>query len=156
MGILRHRGGISYLPAEDCGETQISNVPMGEGRISVAVAGAGKYGVLVADGREIPGTLQVPADVTCDALKVRRTEALPEHPVLMMALDMPVKQVAVQNNCLHFVCGRTASAPVCFLSDTTLSVSVNGSRLSVQYDPGSKQAWVDHCWREGDAVTAQR
>ena len=155
VGILRHRGGISYLPAEDCGEMQIHNIPVQDGRISATVEGTGKYGVLMVDGREIPGTLQVPTDISGKSLTVHRTENLPAHPVLIMALDMPVKQIAVKNHCLQFVCEKTAMIPVCFLCETKPAVWVNGVELPVQYSEESKQAWIDHIWHQNDVVVVQ-
>lgn len=155
VGIFKHRGGIGYLPVADCGEMQMGNVPAHNGRISATVAGMGQYGVLIADGREIPGTLQVPMDISCTSLKIRRTDKLPAYPVLMTALDMPVKEVTVRDNSLEFVCGNTTMIPMCFLCKAKPIVFVNGTKLPVQYDADSKQAWVDHCWHKDDIITVQ-
>ena len=154
-GILRHRGGISYLPAVDSGEIQISNIPMEDSRISVSVEGTGEYGVLTADEKEIPGTLQVPADITYKALSVYRTDKLPTYPLLLMALDMPVEKLTASGNRLQFTCGKTVAAPVCLLCEKMPSVSVNGINLSPEYHSDCKKAWIDYCWSEGDVVTVQ-
>lgn len=154
-GIFRHRGGIGYLPAADCGEMQIRNIPTPDGKISVTVEGVGRYGLLIADGCEIPGTLQVPLDISYTTLTIQRTDKLPEYPVLMAALDMPIEQVAVTDNALRFVCGNTAMTPICFLCEAMPAVFVNDVELPVQYNADNKHAWVDYCWRKGDIITVQ-
>ena len=155
LGILRHRGGISYLPALDNESMQICNLPMEDHRISVSVEGCGKYGVLMAEGKEIPGTLQTPADISYQTLSVRRTDTLPAYPVLVTALDMPVEKLTVKGNCLQFTCGETVSAPVCLLCEKCPSVFVNDLRLSPIYSEDSKKVWVDYQWHKGDVVTVK-
>ena len=155
IGILRHRGGISYLPAADSGEVQINNIPVEDRRISVSVVGTGEYGVMTADEKEIPGTLQMPADITYKAISVHRTDKLPTYPVLLTALDMTVEKLTAKENCLQFTCRETVSAPVCLLCETMPLVSVNGVKLYPEYHSNCKKAWIDHCWHKGDVVTVQ-
>ena len=155
LGILRHRGGISYLPAQDNEILQICNLPMEDHRISVSVEGSGEYGVLMADGKEIPGTLQTPADISYQTLYVRRTDKLPAYPVLVTALDLPVEKLTVKENCLQFTCGETVSAPVCLLCETSPTVFVGDVKLSPVYCSDSKKVWMDYQWYKGDVVTVQ-
>lgn len=154
-GILRHRGGISYLPAADRDDMQIHNIPVDDKRVSVCVVGDGEYGVLTADDKEISGTLQVPADISYKTLTVRRSDKLPAYPVLLTALDMPVEKLMAEENCLQFTCAETVSTPVCLLCEKTPIVFVNDVKRSPEYHCDSKKAWIDYCWHKGDVVTVQ-
>ncbi len=152
-GLWRHRGGIGYLPAEDSGDIAVLNIPSEEGNVSVSLGGTGAYGVWYRDNEPIVGTLQLPADMPyTKELRLRRTDALPSHPVLVSAIDLPICEARVTETSLVLTCGATVHTPMVWLCTSEPTVSVGDKIVKCAWDADRKMATLDRVWREGDTV----
>ena len=154
-GLIKHRGGIGYLPAMDDGEIKLNNVPWGGSKISVSITGCGAYAMVKIDEKPLAGTMQIPVDVVCQEVLIERTEELPNDIMLVAALDMPIVKVIAKKGFLQFTCGERLATPVCLASKRCPQVFLNGKPLDVQWDEETKMLWIDACWNIGDVVTAQ-
>lgn len=154
-GILRHRGGLCYLPAKDSGTVCVQGVPMSNYRIAVAVSGSGSFAVLKCAGKTVKGTLQLPTDVICDVnetMQVCRTDDRPSYPVLLTAIDMPICKVAAHGNRLSLECGDTAHTPITWYAKAVPTVCVNGQEIAIVWDAASGTVTVDRLWKTGDVI----
>ena len=154
-GIMKHRGGICYLPADDTEKVVVEGIPNGDRCIEITIEGNGAYAVLRANEQTITGTLQLPVDVICDKLVVKRVSELPTHPVLNYALDLPVKQVLVEEKKLQFVCDSNVHTPICLLCSSCPTITVNGSIVPVEWQGKKHMAWVDRRWYIDDVVKVE-
>jgi hypothetical protein len=152
---MKHRGGICYLPAKDSEKVIVERVPNGNGCMDVNIEGDGVFAVLQADEQIIEGTLQLPADVVCDKLLIKRTPELPVHPMLNYALDMQVKEVKVCGKKLQFVCNNDIHTPIWLLSSSCPTVTINGETVSVEWQAEKQMAWIDRRWQNGDVLVAE-
>ena len=153
-GILRHRGGWYYLPAEDDETVRLRNVPNGEKQMDITVRDNGDFAVLYSGDEPVYGTLQAPSDKAADEWTVRRTYERPTYPVLMNAVDLPVNEVSVADSSLSFVCGDTAYTPVQITAPTKPTVSVNGVAVAGEWDEDAKTLWIDRLWTSGEKIVA--
>lgn len=153
-GILRHRGGLCYLPAADSGTVTVRGIPWGNEKGTVTIEGDGDFAVLKSGGIRIDGTLQTPIDVDATTLTVTRTDEKPPYPVVLSAIDLPIDTVTVSETGTSFVCRDTAYTPVVWYTPSFPTVTVNGQAVSVQWNPEAKQAVVDRLWKNGDRVCA--
>lgn len=151
-GILRHRGGLQYLPATDSGTVRVAGVPIGEDRITITVSGSGSFAVLKCGGKTVKGTLQLPLDVAGSDVRVCRTDARPTYPVLLSAIDLPIEQVRARGKRLSLVCGDTAYTPMTWAVASLPSVRVNGQEIPSVWDEKQGTVTVDRLWVRGDAV----
>lgn len=154
-GIMKHRGGICYLPVNDMEKIVVERVPNGNHCIDITIEGHGAYAVLQADEQLIEGTLQLPADVICSKLVVKRITKLPTYPVLNYALDLPIKQVTACDKTLQFVCDSNVHTPICLLSVYCPTVTVNGKPVSLEWQGDKHMAWIDRRWHAGDTVKVE-
>lgn len=152
-GIICHRGGLCYFPAPDCAQVELREVPRKEQKISISVTGEGAYATLELDGKPIPGTLQLPADQEGKHMTVVRQAQLPDHPVLISAYDLPIKQVHVaENGTLSFRCAETAHTPILVQCDHCPTVYANGIPVEVQWHPKKNHVWIDTLWEKNMLV----
>ncbi len=154
-GILRHRGGVYYLPAKDSGTVCVRGVPMKNYAVSIAVSGSGSFAMLKCAGKSVKGTLQLPTDVICDVnetMQVCRTDERPEYPVLLTAIDLPIEQVTAHGKRLSFVCGDTLYTPITWYAKTRPTVRINGEAIAVEWNDNDGIAVLDHLWKKGDKV----
>ncbi len=154
-GVLRHRGGLRYLPARDSGTVRVEGVPMGDSRISVVASGKGSFATLKCAGKPIKGTLQLPADVVCsdgDTLQICRTDKRPSYPVLLSATDLSVRQVSACRRELSFVCGDTAHTPIEWYAETSPRVFLGDEEIAVTWNEATGVAVADRLWKAGDVV----
>lgn len=154
-GILRHRGGLCYLPAGDSGTVRVEGVPVGNYRIAIAVSGCGSFATMKCAGRHVKGTLQLPTDVICDVdetLQICRTDRRPSYPVLLTAIDLPVRRVVSHTDRTLLECAGTAHTPMLWQAPTEPTVLVNGQPVEVVWDAAAHVATVDRLWCEGDRV----
>ena len=151
-GIIKHRGGISYLPADDNEKVIVEAVPNLAGRMCITVEGTGAYGLMKADEDTIYGTLQLPSDVECEQLTILRTSELPEHPVLVYALDLPIRQVVAKETRLQFICDETAYAPICLLCKECPTITVNDLLVDTEWHENEKTVYIDRLWHSGDVI----
>jgi hypothetical protein len=149
-GVMRHRGGLCYLPAQDDHDVTLAGVPMGDGTITVNVKGAGGFAALAVNGRAVAGSLQVPADVPSGDVAVTRTDELPTYPVLLTAIDLPIANVVAQGFTTACVCGDTAYTPMMWRAQTCPTVTVNGETVTGEWD--GRVLCVDRLWKTGDRV----
>lgn len=151
-GVQRHRGGLCYLPADDDNVLTVSNVPLGNERITVTVTGSGAFAKLCCEGKTVEGTLQYPADLPIKDVTVCRGEA-PSHPVLLSSLDLPIQDVTVDGSAVRVTCAGTAFTPMMWYAPSKPQVTVNGVSIDCEWDKEKKCAYVDRLWQTGDRVT---
>lgn len=151
-GILRHRGGLCYLPARDDAAVTVYGVPQGEQALTVTVDGDGAFGCLVCDGVEVIGSLQVPCDVSLtEQLHIQRAAA-PSYPVLLRAVDLPIGDVTVNGSRTACVCADTAYTPMVWHCTDKPQMTVNGAPASFEWDAATGTATADRLWSKGDRV----
>ena len=153
-GVLRHRGGWHYLPAEDDEIVRLRHVPNGEKCMDITVCDNGDFAVLYGGDEPVYGTLQAPSDKAADEWTVRRTYERPTYPVLMNAIDLPVNEVSVTDSSLSFTCGDTVYTPVQITAPTKPTVSVNGIVVSGEWNEETKTLWIDRLWMSGEKIVA--
>lgn len=151
-GLGRHRGGLYYMPATDKETVTVRNIPVGNERIAFTAAGDGSFGRLYCGDREIVGSLQVPADVCVADLRIERCEQ-PAHPVLLSAVDLPVREVAVSGGTLSFVCDATVFSPITWYAPCAPTVYVGGEAAEVEWNAEAQRAYVARVWQAGQHVT---
>lgn len=154
-GLLRHRGGLCYLPAKDSGTVCVQGIPMDNYRIAVSVSGSGSFAVLKCAGKTLKGTLQLPADVICDVnetMQICRTDDRPSYPVLLTAIDLPIREVTAHGNRLSLTCGDTVHTPMIWWARSAPRVCVNGQEIPSAWDAVSGKVAVDRLWHTGDVV----
>lgn len=154
-GVIRHRGGLCYLPAKDSGTVRVENVPMKNYRIAVAVSGSGAFAAMKCAGKHVKGTLQLPVDVICDVdetLQICRTDRRPSYPVLLTAIDLPVCRVTAHEDRTSLECAGTAYTPMLWYAPTEPTVLVNGQPVDAAWDAVAHTVTVDRLWCEGDCV----
>ncbi|MBQ9963710.1 MAG: hypothetical protein IJP14_01150 [Clostridia bacterium] len=152
-GLLRHRGGVCYLPAQDDADVTVRGVPMGDRTVDFCVTGEGSFATLFVNGREIGGTLQVPSDVTMGDIQIKRTDRLPTYPVLLSAIDMPITNVTASDRQMTCVCADTAHTPMMWRAATCPTVTVNGEPITGEWD--GEVFCVDRLWHKGDRITVE-
>ena len=150
-GILRHRGGLCYLPADDSGEVTVHHIPVQEAKITVTVSGEGPFGTWYCGDTPICGTLQLPTDVPMTALRLQRGAA-PNRAVLLSALDLPIKEVTADGSSTSCVCDDTAYTPLTWYAPTKPTVTVNGAAAAFTWDETAQRVYVDRLWHAGDRV----
>lgn len=150
-GVLRHRGGLYYLPANDNGDVTVHNVPLDEERVTVTVCGEGCFGAWYCDDVKLEGSLQLPTDAPQGALRICRGEA-PAYPVLISALDLPVKDVSVSGTATMCTCAAVAFTPMTWYAPVRPTVTVNGEEVPCEWDEATQRAYVDRLWQAGDRV----
>lgn len=155
-GILRHRGGWYYLPADDRETVCLHNVPIADTVQDITISGEGAFATLYCDNMAVFGTLQVPADRMRDGTwSVRRTHERPLHPVLMNAIDLPIYNIATADTTLSFVCGDTVHTPIQIAASKKPHVTVNGDTLTVAWDESSHMLWIDRLWTAGEKIVVR-
>ncbi len=153
-GIVRHRGGLQYLPAVDHGTVTVKNIPWGTAKGALTIDGHGGFAVLGSGKRVIKGTLQFPADVCTHRLFVHRTSKKPRYPVVLSAIDLPLKSVTVHGRATSFVCGHTAYTPVVWYAPSQPVITVNDEAVSAVWNADTGEVCVDRLWKAGDRVCA--
>ncbi len=150
-GILRHRGGVCYLPAQDGTDVTVHGVPMGDTAVDFCVTGEGALAMLSVDGRVMEGTLQLPIDAPIGNIRVERTDRLPTYPVLLSAIDLPIVDVTASERQTTCVCADTAYTPMLWRAASRPKISVNGETVEGNWN--GEVLCVDRLWRKGDRVT---
>ncbi len=147
-GIGVHRGGLYYMSATDSERITVSNIPLCG---TVTVTGSGRFAVLMQNGTPIEGTLQLPADSAAADWQIQRTDEKPTHPILLCAVDLPIKQITVDGTCTACVCADTAHTPMIWQAPAKPTVTVNGVRVEGEWD--GEVLILDRVWHAGDRVT---
>jgi hypothetical protein len=141
-GWMIHRGGIYWVP----GSGSDSKLKNWNGK-TLTVTGKGSYACGL-DG--LPGSLQTPADSSLTEWKVSRCSELPGHPVLVCALDLPVKEIRVSGKVLTFTACAERRAPVRLLSPEKPVVKINGKEISYEWYDEDHALWFDYLFHDGD------
>ena len=155
VGIVRHAGGLRYLPAMDERLAALRNIPWENKRIDLEISGCGPYlDRLEIDGVPCLGTAQLPVDclqtenakVHC---RILRSETLPPYPILLQACGAAVSQVTVEGNNLTFTVVHAGHFPLQFLARKEVALTVNGQSVGATSD-----GWRDLTLPGGAVVTA--
>ena len=144
-GWFIHRGGFYWMP----GDGPESCIDRLNGKI-LKVSGKGNY----ASGLQgIPGSLQEPADQKQETLEVIRETAIPEHPVLLCAIGLPVKAVEAEKGSLQFRADASLRAPVRILAAKRPEIQINGIPQAYEWDEATSTLWFDGSFRKEDLCT---
>jgi len=155
-GISRHRGGLWYLPAQDSGRITLRNVPVSGRRIVIEISGTGEYAEMSVNGTAFEGSMQLPCDVFPETgevvWRIRRCSEEPVYPVLISAVDLPVRNLVTEGGATRFEFAGVGYSPVCIRCSGKPRLRVDGGEIPVEWMPEERTAWVDRLWCEGDAV----
>ena len=155
VGIVRHAGGLRYLPAADDRMAALRNVPWENKRIDLEISGRGPYlDKMEIDGVACLGTAQIPSDclrtegerVIC---RIVRAESLPAYPILLQACGLSISQVRAEGARVTFTADYAGHFPLQFLAGKEVAVSVNGVTVGRTQD-----GWCDVPLPCGAVVTA--
>ncbi|MCQ2378697.1 MAG: hypothetical protein MJ016_05740, partial [Victivallaceae bacterium] len=164
QGILRGaagldwtRGGLAYVPAEDEGDVDVRGFRFRGVVCDWHISGKGRYvGDFRVNGIGFSGSVQIPEDVFPvsgkAAIEVRRSSAMPGHPVLLQAADIPVRCVRATPGCVEFTVGRTGRAPMLLFAAEDAAVSVDGEIVGCEFFAADKTLWIDRLFHAGECV----
>ncbi|MCQ2379746.1 MAG: hypothetical protein MJ025_02335 [Victivallaceae bacterium] len=166
QGILRGacgldwtRGGFAWLPADENGKVRVTGLLFRGVVCDIEVTGKGGFiDRFTVNGEEISGTLQIPEDVFPKSgradIVLHRSETAPNHPVLLQATDMPIRDVVTSNGRLEFTIGRTAHAPILVQAQLETHMMINDAEVSGEYLADQSLFWLDSSFHAGDRIIA--
>ena len=155
IGVNYHQGGINYVPAEFTGRHEASNLHFRNRIYSFKVSGKGDFARISINGRRLKYSLQIPEDWSDEKIfdcSVRHTVKLPDHPVLLCAIDLPVCRLNGSGSKLCFQAGDNIHAPVKVYSPRCPVIMVAGKRVTLEWNDTENIAWFDHIFKKGDWV----
>ena len=156
-GLHWHRGGLFHIAAEDSGRCGIGNFYFRKRRIDYSCSGRGAFVSSFSwNGRDIRGTMQIPADLmppegSSVKWSIRRSVQIPEFPVLLYALDAPVREFLSGDDFLSFRIDADVRAPVCFLVSGKVHLTVNDRDVSFERLSENRIS-IDRLFHRGDRV----
>lgn len=109
-GLFWHRGGLCYTPASDSRTIRIENFRLNGRSFDVFLHAKGAFTKRVLlNGKELKGTLQLPADCLrkTNRVEIVRSERPFARPLLLYALDLKIAELKSTGTALSFraLCG---------------------------------------------------